>query len=141
MSMLHKGRALWALLLIAALSAPAQAATIEVRVGGQNLPAVSLQSAQTGNADSTNTADRALLRAACLLKITSTVGAPPPVTVNLLWSSDNTNFYNVAYATAAAPETPVVTALTITSATTGYYILRPAHPWRYFKLNMSANTN
>ena len=29
----------------------------------------------------------------------------------------------------------------ITSATTTRVIMRPGHPWRFLKLNMSANTN
>lgn len=130
-----------ALALIVALAVPVPAAVIEVLSGTMNLLPVNLQNAQTGNADSTNTADRGALRGSCLLKITSTVGGTPTVTVNLLGSADGTNFYNLAYATAAAPETVAVASFAITSATTGYYILRPGHPWRFFKLNMSANTN
>lgn len=129
------------LLALVAPAPPAAAAVVEVVPGTQNPPAVSLQAAQTGNADSTNTADRGALRGPCLLKIVSTVGATPTVTVNLLGSSDNTNFYNVGYALVATPETPAVAAITITTATTGYYILRPLHPWRFLKINMSANTN
>jgi|SRR5262245_6052781 len=102
---------------------------------------VNLSTAQTGNADSTNTADRGGERGAALLKIVSTVGGTPTVTVNIQGSMDGVTFFNVAYATTAAPETPVVTALTITTATTGNYILRPNMPWRYLKLVYSANTN
>lgn len=126
--------------VLALLCGSASAATIEVVAGTQSLGAVNLQTAQTGNADSTNTADRGALRGSCLLKIVSTVGGGPTVTVNLLGSADGTNFYNVAYALVATPETPVVAAITINSATTGYYILRPGHPWRFFKLAMTANT-
>lgn len=129
------------LLLILGFAMPAQAATIEVRPGSQNPPPANLQNAQTGNVDSTNTADRGTLRNSCLLKITSTIGGSPTVTVNVLGSMDNSNFYNVPYALVATPETPVVTAITITTAVTTLYILRPAAPWRYLKLNMSANTN
>lgn len=116
-------------------------AVLEALSGTQNIGPITLQSAQTGNADSTNTADRGALRGACLLEIVSTIGSTPTVTVNILGSMDGTNFFNVAYATAAAPETVAVAALTITTATTTRAILRPAHPWRYLKLNMSANTN
>lgn len=127
--------------LMAGLSLPAAAAVVESQAGAQNLPGVNLQTAQTGNADSTNTVDRGVMRGSCLLKITSTVGATPTVTVNIQGSADGTNFYNVAYALSASPETVAVSAITITSATTGYYILRPNHPWRFVKLVMSANTN
>ena len=103
---------------------------------------VNLQTAQTGNADSTNTMDRGYtLGGACMLKITSTIGGGPTVTVNILGSADGTVFYNVPYALVATPETPVVAAITITTAVTTVYILRPAQPWRFLKLNMSANTN
>ena len=75
------------------------------------------------------------------MKITTTVGSTPTVTINFEGSADGVNWFNVAYATAAAPETVVVTAVVITSATTNYYILRPNHPWRFLRLNYSANTN
>jgi hypothetical protein len=101
-----------------------------------------LSSAQTGNADSTNTMDRGYtLGGPCLLKVTTTVGATPTVTVNIVGSMDGTNFYNVAYALIATPETIAVAAITITSATTNYYVLRANQPWRYVKLVYSANTN
>lgn len=134
-------RIVTALLVMASLAAPAAPAVVEVQSGGQSLPGVNLQTSQTGNADSTNTVDRGTMRGSCLLKITNVAGGTPTVTVNILGSADGTNFYNVAYALVATPETVAVAALTITSATTGYYILRPGHPWRYLKLNMSANTN
>ena len=134
-------RKLAVLLLVLGLAGPAPAAVVTFVDGLQNLGAVNLQTAQTGNADSTNTADRGTMRGSCLLKITNTAGGTPTVTVNILGSVDGTNFFNVGYALAATPETVAVAALTITSATTGYYILRPGHPWRYLKLNMSANTN
>lgn len=100
-----------------------------------------LSSAQVGNGDSTNTLDRGTLTGPALLRITTTVGATPTVTINILGSADGTNFFNVAYAASATPETVAVAAVTITTATTNYYILRPNHPWRYLKLAYSANTN
>lgn len=140
--MSHKVRIVLALLLAAVVGlAPADAAVVEFVGGLQSLPGVTLGSAQTGNTDTTNTADRGSMRGSCLLKVTTTVGATPTVTVNILGSADGTNFYNIAYATSAAPETVAVAAITITSATTNYYILRPGHPWRFVKLNYSANTN
>ena len=104
-------------------------------------PGVVLQTAQTGNADSTNTADRGQLIGGGGVVIVSTVGGTPTVTVNLLGSLDGTNFFNVPYALVATPRTFVITAITITSAVTTSYILQELIPWRYFKLNMSANTN
>jgi hypothetical protein len=77
----------------------------------------------------------------CLLRVVTTVGATPTVTVNIQGSMDGTNFYNVAYALPATPTTYTVAAITITTATTNHYILVPHHPWRYLKLVYSANTN
>lgn len=102
---------------------------------------VTLGTAQTGNTDTTNTLDRGPQRRAALLQIVSTVGATPTVTVNILGSMDNVNFYNISYGAASAPETPTVAAITITTATTTYAHLRVDQPWRYLKLNYSANTN
>ena len=101
-----------------------------------------LQTAQTGNADSTNTIFRGgRVLAAGALVITSAIGATPTVTVNILGSVDGTNFFNVPYALVATPSTFVLTAITITTAVTTTYLFQPNQPWRYLKLNMSANTN
>jgi hypothetical protein len=103
---------------------------------------VNLSTSQTGNGDSTNTMDRGFtLPGACLLKVVSTIGSTPTVTVNIQGSMDGTVFFNVAYAVVATPETVVVAAITITTATTNHYILRPGHPWKFLKLAYSANTN
>ena len=96
---------------------------------------VNLGTTQTGNADTTNTMDRGYtLVGPCLLRIVTTVGATPTVTVNIKGSMDGTNFYNVTYALVATPTTYTVAAITITSATTNHYILVPQAPWRYLKL-------
>lgn len=103
---------------------------------------VNLCTTLTGDVDSTNTMDRGYtLVGPGLLRIVSTVGATPTVTVNIRGSMDGSNFYNVAYALPATPTTYTVAAITITSATTNHYILVPQHPWRYLKIVMSANTN
>jgi hypothetical protein len=100
---------------------------------------VNLCTALGGNVDSTNTMDRGYtLGGAVALRIASVAGTT--VTVNILGSPDGTNFYNVPYAVVATPETPVVSALTITTTVTTLYILRPGQPWRFLKINMSANT-
>jgi hypothetical protein len=139
--MSRKVRIILAVLLAALVAGPGQAAVIEVLPGTQSLAGINLGNAITGNIDSTNTADRGALRGSCLVRVVSTIGGTPTVTLNLLGSMDGATFYNVAYATAAAPETVTVAAITITTAVTNHYILRPSHPWRYFKTNMSANTN
>lgn len=108
-----------------------------------SVPAL-LSSAQTGNADSTNTASRPLLPGGTqggAIVITSAVGATPTVTVNILGSVDGTNFFNIPYALVATPKTFVITAITITTAVTTTYLLEETIPFRYVKLNYSANTN
>ena len=102
---------------------------------------VNLQTAQTGNADSTNTADRGHLVSGAHLKVVSTIGATPTVTLNIQGSINGTDFFNIPYALVATPTTFVVTAITITTATTNHYLLQSGQPWRYLKLVMSANTN
>jgi hypothetical protein len=114
-------------------------ATLET-FGGE--PAI-LSAAQTGTGDSTNVArrgDRDVWPAG-LLQIVSTIGATPTVTVNIQGSADGVAWFNIPYATTAAPTTWVVAALTITTATTAHYILKEEVPWRYLKLALSANTN
>ena len=103
---------------------------------------VNLSTTQTGDADSTNTMDRGYtLGGPVLLRIVSTVGGTPTVTVNVQGSMDGTNFFNVPYSLPATPDTWTVAAITITTATTGHYFMRPASPWRYLKLVYSSNTN
>lgn len=105
--------------------------------------AVSLSAGVTGNGDSTNTADRgiAAIGNPAALVVTSTIGATPTVTLNIQGSVDGTNWYNVGYSLVATPETVAVAALTITTAVTTTYLLRPSHAWRYLKTVRSANTN
>ena len=100
-----------------------------------------LSTAQTGSGSSTNVVTRGAAQAAVLLQIVSTIGATPTVTVAIQGSADGTNWFNVPYATAAAPTTFVVTNLTITTATTAQYTIKENVPVRYLRLNLSANTN
>ena len=103
---------------------------------------VNLSTAQTGDADSTNTMDRGYtLVGPCLLRIVTTVGATPTVKVDIQGSMDGTNFYNVTYALPATPTTFTVARITVTTADTFHYILVPQAPWRYLKLVYSLNTN
>ena len=102
---------------------------------------VNLQTAQTGNADSTNTAYRGPRQTGGAVVITSAIGATPTVTVNIQGSVDGVAWFNVPYALVATPRTFVLTAITITTAVTTTYILQELIPFRYLKLVMSANTN
>ena len=83
-------------------------ATLSAIQGAKQPNTASLSSAVTGNGDSTNTVDTGVCTGPLLLKITSTVGAIPTVTVNIMDSADGTNFFNIPYSTSAAPTTVVV---------------------------------
>lgn len=100
-----------------------------------------LGTAQTGSGDSTNTMNRRTRHDEMALVLTSTIGATPTVTVNIVGSVDGTNFYNVPYALVATPSTFVVAAITITTAVTTAYLLQGGQAWRYLKVVRSVNTN
>ena len=116
--------------------------TLDVRNRGGGAPNTqNLSTAQTGNAASTNTIDRMGDIGPGLLVITSTIGATPTVTVDIQGSVDGTNWFNIPYALIATPSTFVVTSITITTAVTGRYVLQGGIPWRFMRLNYTANTN
>ena len=100
-----------------------------------------LSAAQTGNGQSTNVADRGGARGPALLKITTTVGATPTVTIAVEGSADGTNWFNIPYADSATPTTIAVATFAITTATTVYKLLQVDQPWRFVRLTYSANTN
>lgn len=112
-------------------------------IGGGNLPnTANLSTAQTGSAASTNIVDRgAITGRPSLLKITTTIGATPTCTYAIEGSADGTNWFAVAYADSATPQTASVATFVITTATTAYKILLADQPWRYLRLTYSANTN
>ena len=113
-------------------------------VAVQGADGVRLSDAQTGNGDSTNIAFRGnrLTTAQQAIVITSAIGATPTVTINIQGSVDGVNYVNIPYsAENTFSATWVVTALTITTAKTGFYVLQPGMAWRYLKLVYSANTN
>jgi hypothetical protein len=104
-----------------------------------------LQTAQTGNADSTNVIQRSggdANERPPVLRIVSTVGATPTVTVNIKGSGDGTTWWNIPYSPlASAPGDWVTSAIVITTATTGLYMLMPHRGWTFLKLVMTLNTN
>jgi hypothetical protein len=112
-------------------------ATVPISSGGSAV----LGSAQTGNADSTNTVDRGFNRGPAAVVVTTTVGATPTVKIDIQGSVDGTNFFNIGYALVATPETVAVAQITVTTAVTTTYLLRPTAPWRFLKLAYSSNTN
>jgi len=104
--------------------------------------AANLSNAQTGNGASTNIVDCGGNAArTALVKITTTVGATPTCTYAVEGSADGTDWFPVAYADSATPESVSVATFTITTATTVRKILRPNHPWRFLRLSYSENTN
>jgi len=108
--------------------------------GGPNT--ANLSTAQVGNGVSTNIVDRlGGVNCPALLKITTTIGATPTCTYAVEGSPDGTNWFAVAIADSATPETVSVATFVITTATTVYKILRPLHPWRFLRITYSANTN
>lgn len=112
-------------------------ATVEVKPNGSAV----LGTAQTGNGDTTDIADRGFARGGGALVLTSTVGATPTVTVDIQGSIDGTTWFNVPYSLVATPRTFVLTAITITTAVTTTYLLQESVGWRYLKVVRSANTN
>lgn len=113
-------------------------AIVPVTFGGSVL----LGSAQTGNVDTTNTAQRLNYPFnPGALTILSAIGATPTVKVDIQGSVDGTNFFNIPYALAATARTFILTQITITTATTNTYFLQELVPWNYLKCVYSSNTN
>lgn len=105
-------------------------------------PSVNLATAQTGNGASTNVMDRGSVSGpAVLMRITTTVGATPTVTIAIEGSIDGTNFFAIPYSDSATPTTVSVATFAITSATTVFKYLQAGYPWRYLRVTFSANTN
>jgi hypothetical protein len=117
-------------------------ATIVAKGGTGSPNSANLSTAQTGNGASTNIADRVGgAQCTALVKITTTVGATPTCTYAIEGSADGTNWYPVAYADSATPETMSVATFAITTATTVFKIMRVNMPWRFLRITYSANTN
>lgn len=104
-----------------------------------------LQTAQGGNANSTNIVQRsggdANLRAP-ILRITAAVGATPTVTVAIEGSSDGTTWTRVPYSPlAAAPGDWTTATFILTTAATTLYALMPLQSWTFLRIVMTLNTN
>jgi hypothetical protein len=101
-----------------------------------------LQTAQAGNADSTNTIQRpggeVNLRQ-MVLRITTNAGTT--VTLKILGSIDGTTFYKVPYSVMSSIAGDYSTAdIVTTTAKTELYALLWGTPWNFLKINQSANT-
>jgi hypothetical protein len=103
--------------------------------------AVNLSSGQTGNGASTNVVDRGGSVGPALIKITTTVGASPTVTVAVEGSPDGSDWFAVPFADAATPTTVTVATFAITTATTVRKLVQADVPVRYLRLNYTANNN
>lgn len=116
--------------------------TLATDAGAPYTPAgINLANAQAGNGVSANILDRGGRLGPALLKIATTIGAGPTCTYAIEGSPGGVDWFPVAYADSATPETLSVATFVITTATTVFKILRPNHPWRFLRVTMSANTN
>ncbi len=100
-----------------------------------------LSTAQTGNGASTNIVDRAGSVGPALLRLTTTVGATPTVTVAVEGSSEGTNFFSIQYADSASPQTLTIATFVVTTATTIRLLIPANLPVRYLRVTYSSNTN
>jgi len=103
---------------------------------------VNLCNALTGNVSTTNVLDRGAVGGGpALLKIVTTIGATPTVTILIEGSADGTNFFPAAHADSATPATVIGATFVVTTATTLYKLIQANQPWRYLRATLSANTN
>lgn len=117
-------------------------ATILTDTGAPYSPAdINLGTAQTGNAATTNIIDRGGRTGPVLVQIVTTVGASPTCTYAIEGSVDAANWFAVPYADPATPATAAVATFAITTATTTRKYVLSGYPWRYLRVNMTANTN
>jgi hypothetical protein len=102
---------------------------------------VSLSSAQAGNGDTTNVADRGGHTSAALLTVATVAGATPTCTYAVMGSIDNVNWFAVNYADSATPTALSVATFAIVATLTAWKIIPSGTPYRYLKVTYSANTN
>jgi hypothetical protein len=105
-------------------------------------PATAIRLLATTSAATTSAVlDRGSYRGPAALVVTTTVGATPTETLDIQGSVDNVNFYNIAYALVATPNTVAVAQITITSAVSTTYLLLTDQAWRYLRLVTATITN
>jgi len=105
---------------------------------------VSLGTGQTGNAATTNVAQRRFDLSAtrpAIIRIVTTVGATPTCTYQVEGSADGTTFYPLATYDATGAVTPTGATFVITTATTTWRVVPVDQPWTYLRITYSANTN
>lgn len=105
---------------------------------------VSLGIAQTGNAVTTNVAQRRFDLTAtrpAVIRIVTTVGATPTATYQVEGSADGSAFYPLATYDATGSTAASGATFAITTATTTWRIVPVDQPWTYLRITVSANTN
>ena len=116
-------------------------ATVAALGGGQLPNNANLSNGQTGNGASTNIVDSGAGSGPGLIKIVSTVGGSPTVTVAIECSLNGTDWFPAPYSDSATPTTTSVATFAITTATTSFKHLSPGFAYRYVRLLYSANVN
>lgn len=84
--------------------------------------------------------DRGAYRGPAALVIDNVGTGSPAVSVDIKGSVDNVNFYNIAYALVATPNTVAVAQIAITSTATTTYLLLTDQAWRYLRVDASSVT-
>jgi hypothetical protein len=84
--------------------------------------------------------DRGAYRGPAALVIANVGTGSPTAAIDIQGSVDNVNWYNVAYALVATPNTVAVAQLTITATATTTYLLLTDQAWRYLRVVTSAVT-
>ena len=85
--------------------------------------------------------DRGSYRGPAALVIVNVGGATPTETIDIQGSVDNINWYNVAYALVATPNTVAVAQITVTTTATTTYLLPTDQAWRYLRVVTATITN
>lgn len=85
--------------------------------------------------------DRGAYRGPAALVVTNVGGGSPTVNVDIEASCDNINFYNVAYALVATPNTVAVAQIAVTTTATTTYLLVTDQAWRFLRVTTSTVNN
>lgn len=78
--------------------------------------------------------DRGSFRGPAGLLVVNVGTGSPSMTVDIQGSVDNINFYNIAYALVATPNTVAVAQITITTSATTTYLLLTDQAWRFLRV-------
>lgn len=78
--------------------------------------------------------DRGSYRGPAAVVIDNVGTGSPAMTIDIQGSVDNVNFYNVAYALVATPNTVAVAQIAITATATTTYLLPTDQAWRFLRV-------